>query len=339
MPERQLDLLLGMVRGLLPGMDKAILILSHNDPDPDAVASAVALRYLLVTRLQIEAHIAYEGLIGRAENKALVSYLGQPLQSLSTIDLASTALVAIVDTQPGAGNNTIPAGFQPAIVIDHHPWREATALAKFADVRTEVGATSTILTEYLQAAGLEPDKQLATALFYGIKTDTMGLSRGVNPADVNAYLYLQPKADTDALVEIERAQVPIQYFQSFDTTLRAARLYEQVVISYIGPMAYPDLAAEMADVLLRIEGCEWVMCLGVYQDELILAIRTRSPQGGAGRLAQALVKEQGAAGGHGVMAGGHIPLQGRDPKRLAYRINRAALQYLNISAETEKRLV
>jgi nanoRNase/pAp phosphatase (c-di-AMP/oligoRNAs hydrolase) len=355
MSKQQLDLLLGAVKGLLPGKVKGllpgkvkgllpgtattILILPHNDPDPDAVASAVALRYLLAVRLQIEATIAYEGFIGRAENKALVNYLGQPLQSLTSMDLASTSLVAIVDTQPGAGNNTIPAGAQPVIVIDHHPWREATALAKFADVRTEVGATSTILTEYLQAAGLEPETQLATALFYGIKTDTMGLSRGVSPADAGAYFYLQPKIDADALVEIERAQVPLDYFQSFDTTLRAARLYDHVVISYIGPMTYPDLAAEMADVLLRIEGCEWVICLGVYQDELILAIRTRSRQGGAGRLAQALVKAQGTAGGHGVMAGGHIPLRGRDPKRVAYRINRAALQYLNISAETEKRLV
>jgi len=317
-----------------------VLILPHNDPDPDAVASAMALSHLLTKTLELETEIAYQGIIGRAENKALISYLDEPLQPLTAVDLASFPAVAIVDTQPGSGNNAIPLEAMVAIVIDHHPWREATATAKFADVRTEVGATSTILTEYLQAAGLEPDQQLATALFYGIKTDTIGLSRGAGPADAAAYVYLQPKVDNDALIEIERAQVPIDYFKSFDMTLRAAQLYDHLVVSYLGPMAYPDLTAEMADVLLRLEGCEWVICLGVYQDNLILAIRTRSPEGGAGRLAQAMVDRQGTAGGHGIMAGGQIPLRSRDPKRLTSRLIQEALRHLNIPVETRaKRLV
>jgi len=98
-------------------------------------------------------------------------------------------------------------------------------------VRTEVGATSTILTEYLQASGIEPTTPLATALFYGIKTDTMGLGRGASPADAAAYFYLQPRIDVDALVEIERAQLPAEYFQSFVTALQAARVYDGVVLA------------------------------------------------------------------------------------------------------------
>jgi nanoRNase/pAp phosphatase (c-di-AMP/oligoRNAs hydrolase) len=105
-------------------------------------------------------------------------------------------------------------------------------------------------------------------------------------------------------------------------------------------MVYPDLAAEMADMLLRLEGNEWVMCMGIYQDELILAVRTRNHQGGAGQIAQTVVGNQGAAGGHGAMAGGHIPLNGREPKQLAHRLGRRALHNLNISAETKgKRLI
>lgn len=314
----------------------SLLILPHNDPDPDAVASALALRHLLAEKLNIKGHLAYHGIIGRAENKALVNYLGQPFQPLNAVDPEGSLTVALVDTQPGAGNNALPAGATAAIVIDHHPWREATASAAFADVRTTVGSTSTILTEYLQAAALEPERPLATALFYGIKSDTLGLSRGASLADVAAYTYLQPRVDVDALMEIERAQVPIGYFKSFDTTLRAARLYaERVVISYVGPMAYPDLAAEMADVLLRLEGSEWVICMGHYQDELILAIRTSNRGGGAGQLAQAIVGNQGMAGGHGAMAGGHVPLSGKEPKRLAARLSRRALRYLNIPPEVK----
>jgi nanoRNase/pAp phosphatase (c-di-AMP/oligoRNAs hydrolase) len=219
------------------------------------------------------------------------------------------------------------------IVIDHHPRREGTASARFADVRLEIGSTSTILTEYLQAAKLEPNPQLATALFYGIKTDTMGLTRQASPADAAAYAYLQPRIDADALIEVERAQVPLGYFKSFAGTLRAARIYDQIVISYIGSMAYPDLVAEMANVLLRLEGFEWVICIGVYEDELVLAVRTRNREGGAGRLAQTLVGHQGTAGGHGAMAGGHLPLAGREPKRLASRFRQRALQHLGVSPE------
>jgi nanoRNase/pAp phosphatase (c-di-AMP/oligoRNAs hydrolase) len=197
-----------------------------------------------------------------------------------------------------------------------------------------VGATSTILTEYLQEAGLEPEPPLATALFYGIKTDTMGLGRDASPADVAAYLYLQPRIDVEALAEIEHAQVAHDYFRSFDDALRAAHLYDGVIISYVGPMAYPDLAAEMADLLLRLEGARWVLCLGVYKDDLILAARTRSRRGGAGRLVQEMVKERGTAGGHGTMAGGQVPLLEEDPEKMAIRLTRRALQYLKVAPET-----
>jgi nanoRNase/pAp phosphatase (c-di-AMP/oligoRNAs hydrolase) len=330
MSEVRLKSLLAAVAG-----ERTVLIFPHNDPDPDAVASAVALRYLLAEMANIQANIAYHGIIGRAENKALVKYLGSPLHPMFTLTSSPQSPVALVDTQPGAGNNSLPPDSPVVLVIDHHSWREATASARFTDVRTEVGSTSTVLTEYLQAAGLEPEQQLATALFYGIKTDTMGLSREASPADVAAYFYLQPRIDFDALVEIERAQVPADYFRSFDSALHAARIYEGIVFTYIGPMAYPDLAAETADLLLRLEGSQWIICMGVFENHLNLSVRTRSREGGAGKLAQTIVGSQGTAGGHGSMAGGHIPLNGREPKRLAAQIRQRALQYLNVALDVQ----
>ncbi|HXW01543.1 MAG TPA: DHH family phosphoesterase, partial [Anaerolineae bacterium] len=102
-----------------------ILILPHNDPDPDAIASAVALQYLLAESLQVKASIAYKGIIGRAENKALVRYLGHPLHTLTDADLSRPMPVALVDTQPSTGNHALPRTRTAAIVIDHHPLREA----------------------------------------------------------------------------------------------------------------------------------------------------------------------------------------------------------------------
>lgn len=330
MPKDRLKSLLATVAGI-----DQILILPHNDPDPDAIAGAIALRYLLNKQTNIKIWLAYNGLIGRAENKALVDYLGRPLQLVSNLEIPSQIPVALVDTQPCAGNNIIPVGSRVALVIDHHPRCNQTIPVGFADIRTNVGSTSTIMVQYLQAAKLEPDQQLATALFYGIKTDTMGLSREASPKDAAAYFYLQPRIDFDALIEIERAQVPVAYFKDFYNALHATKIYNNVIFTYMGLLDYPDLAAETADQLLRLEGSKWVICMGVFENDLTLSVRTRSRQGGAGKLAQAIVGSEGIAGGHGSMAGGHLPLNGRDPKRLSIRIRRRALQYLNVAPEVQ----
>ncbi len=309
---------------------QSFLILPHNDPDPDAIASAVGLRYLVKQRLGMECAVAYAGIIGRSENKALVRFLGRPLKQLTDADLRRASHVALVDTQPGAGNNPLPPDFVPSIVLDHHAWRDESAQAMYCDVRPQQGATSTIVTEYLQAAALEPPESLATALFYGIKTDTMGLGRGAGLGDVAAYYYLQPLVDIEGLAEIERAQVPASYFKSFVTAIQAARVYDQVVLCYIGPMSYPDQAAEIADILSRLEGIQWVLCMGSYNDSLILAVRSRSRRAGAGQLVRAVVDNLGMAGGHGTMAGGQVPLRGADPAQLADQLGQRMLATLHV---------
>jgi len=239
---------------------------------------------------------------------------------------------AFVIGQRVSGDSANFAVQRAAIVFDHHPWNEQTASAVFADVRTGVGATSTILAEYLEAAGIEPDPRLATALFYGIKSDTLGLVRGASPADVEVYFRLQSHIDFAALVEIESAQVPIEYFRRLDAALHRAKVYHDAVISYIGSMQRPDLAAEMADLLLRLQGMHWAICMGLYDEHLIVAVRSRARQGGAGKLVQAVVADQGLAGGHGTMAAGHVALQGADPEQLAHELARRALEYLKIKA-------
>jgi nanoRNase/pAp phosphatase (c-di-AMP/oligoRNAs hydrolase) len=317
------------------GDAQRVLILPHNDPDPDAIASALALSHLLTTKLGTEGPVAYRGLIGRAENQALVRYLGHPLRYLTAKDLLGETPIALVDTQPGMGNHALPADRRPSIVVDHHPWRDETASAAFADVRPDVGSTSTILAGYLEAAGIDPTPTLATALFYGIKTDTLGLVRGASPLDVEAYFRLQPRIDVSALIEIESAQVPVEYFRRLDAALHRARVYGEVVISYVGPMQRPDLAAEMADLLLRLQGVRWAICMGLYDSELVLAVRSRARRGGAGNLVQAIVPSYGLAGGHGFMAAGQVALRGADPEKLAQDLALRALAYLNIKASGE----
>ena len=314
------------------------MVLPHNDPDPDAIASALGLKALVQHRLGIEVDLVYRGIIGRAENQAMVRYLGYPLRPLVDADLNGTAAIALVDTQPGAGNNVLPPGRPVAIVLDHHFRRKETAGARFDDVRPDVGATSTMVAEYVRAAGIEPDRVLSTALLYGIKTDTMGLSWGAYPGDVASYFFLLPRADLAVLAQIERAQVPAAYFEHLVATVQAARIYDhRVLVSYLGEVSYPGQAAEMADLLLRLQGIVWVICLGVYKDEMMLSVRTLSPQGGAERLLLSMVREQGTAGGHGSIAGGQVPLRECDPAHVASELVARALGVLEVSPDEHPR--
>jgi nanoRNase/pAp phosphatase (c-di-AMP/oligoRNAs hydrolase) len=326
MSEEQLELLLEAASSL-----NELLILPHNDPDPDAIAGAVGLRYLLAQTLNLESRIAFKGIIGRAENRALVRYLNHPLEPLDEPVIRPSIPVALIDTQPGTGNNPWAPETNIAIVIDHHPWRKTSGAADFADVRPAVGAVATILLEYLRAAAVELPSWLATTLFYGIKTDTRGLSREVSSTDAAAYFYLQPQIDVDALAEIERAQVPAAYFKTFATTLERTEVYDDTAIAYVGSMEYPDLAAEIADLLLRLEQIEWVICLGVYQDSLLVAVRAPNQERNAGALARTIVGPGGIAGGHNTMAGGQIPLTAEKTDTTVTELKARALKYLDIA--------
>lgn len=318
---------LEQLRKVLDGQSQ-LMIIPHNDPDPDAIAAAVGLKYLVTTVFGIETKIRYRGIIGRAENKALVRYLHNPLKKLDQDEIKSELPIALIDTQPGAGNHPLPEKVMSKIVIDHHAWIDQTSQSPFVDVRPYIGATATILTEYLKTAKVTIPSSLATALFYGIKTDTMGLGRGATPDDTAAYFFLQPEVDVDALIQIERAQVPAIYFKSLTAAMQAARLYDDLIVSYIGLLKYPDLGAEIADLLLRLEGIKWVLCMGIYMDELIISVRSRSRRIGAGLLVRQIVGDLGSSGGHGTMAGGQIRINQRDPDRLVEQLTNSALMFL-----------
>ncbi len=313
-----------------------VLILTHNNPDPDAMASAAALRHLLAPDGVAAARLAYGGFIGRAENRALARSLDAPFDRLAGPGLPPDCAIVLVDAQPGTGNNMVPADAEVCVVIDHHPMRSGWK-ARFSDLRPDVGATSTILTQYLQAAAVDFPPALATALFYGIKTDTMGLGRGAGAQDVEAYFYLQKKVDTASLSGIEHPQVPAAYFRNLSRAIEAAQVCGHVVTAFLGTMDYPDLGAEMADLLLRLEGTDWVLCTGVYDNDLVLSIRAQKQGAKAGSMVRSIVGKRGTAGGHGSMAGGHMPLGNDSPEDLAGLVRGRLLAGLGIDSATGPR--
>jgi nanoRNase/pAp phosphatase (c-di-AMP/oligoRNAs hydrolase) len=163
----------------------------------------------------------------------------------------------------------------------------------------------------------------------------MSLGRGASERDTAAYFYLQPRIDVNALVQIERAQVLPEYFKSFVKALQSTRTYDGIVVTDIGILSYPGLAAEIADQLMRLELAQWVICYGLYKDRMILAVRTRDHKRSAENLAKAIVGEIGSAGGHGTYAGGQIQLHGGESKEYSEKLIQRALQLLVGSAEVK----
>ncbi len=312
-----------------------VLILTHDNPDPDALASGKALAFLLKETWGIQSRLVYSGLVARAENQSVLTHLTPEWEYSWTLpDLKDYSAVAQVDTQPGAGNNRLNT-IQPAhIVIDHHhPIREMISAVPYSDVRTDIGATVTMLYQYLDAANLQPDPILATAMFYGLKTDTRGLSRGASSADEVAFVRLLHRLDHHELSKVELASLNREYFRSFSEGLHAARIYGQCVISRLGSMEQPDFVAEMADILIRLEGMKAALCLGLHKDILQISLRTKPMGQDAGLIIQKIIVPPGMAGGHGKMAGGQIPLAGMDVEPLLASLER---RFLEVMGETGK---
>jgi nanoRNase/pAp phosphatase (c-di-AMP/oligoRNAs hydrolase) len=283
-----------------------ILIVVHDNPDPDSLASAMALRHLFAVRLNREAVIAFSGMIGRSENLAMAQCLQIPLTPFPIIELKMFQVVCLLDSQPETGNNSLPPGSRVDIVIDHHPMREASAACKWVDIRPEYGTTATILYEYLKVQGVALGTKLATALFYAIKSETQDLGREARRPDRDAYLALFPLANKTLLNSITRPPLPREYFVALHSALEHTKIYGKVLVASLKGVQFPELVAELADLLLRLEGIETVLSMGHYNSEMILSIRTESEQINAGELIRVLVAGRGSAGGHGMMAGGKV---------------------------------
>lgn len=297
----------------LIGKKRAILIMCHNNPDPDTIASAAALRYIFAQTLRRKAVIGYEGTIGRAENRQLVRRLKIEMIRTKNLNFSDFSVIALVDSQPHTGNNAIPREILPDIVIDHHPFRRDSARCAFHDIRPRYGSSSTILTEYLRELELAPDRRLATALYYGLKTDTNGLSRSFTKADMDAFNYLFPRIAPRTLAGIENPSIPKSYYLKFADAIAHSVQYGDVMISYMGGLNNPDVTAEMADFLLRMENIRWTLCMGEYKEFLLLSVRTSRRGSMAGKIALRIVKGLGTGGGHEKAAGGKISIKGLKP--------------------------
>jgi nanoRNase/pAp phosphatase (c-di-AMP/oligoRNAs hydrolase) len=283
---------------------KKIHILLQHDPDPDAIGSALALRELL-GRNRATTPIVTFGTITRPENLAMVRLLDIQIEQISYEDLHKDgARLALVDVQPPYFEK--PLG-RVDLVVDHHPKRIAFK-ARFADLRSNYGATSTIFTEYLRAAGMEPSQRLATALVYGIKTDTLFLERGSNLADLSAFNFLYPIANKAMISRIERPALPREDLEAMGRALSRLQVENGVAVIHLGEINREDVIPQLAEFCLQIEGVDWSVVSGLIKDRVVISVRNVGYVKSAGEIMKKLYDDIGSAGGHRAMAKAVVPL-------------------------------
>jgi nanoRNase/pAp phosphatase (c-di-AMP/oligoRNAs hydrolase) len=275
----------------------------QDDPDPDAIASALALRTLL-GRNRTGAPICTFGTITRPENLAMCEILDIDVAPITTREMHGFDRVAMVDVQPSFLEERF---VEVDLVIDHHPIEEPVR-ARIRDVRPSYGATSTILVEYLRAADVKISQRLATALLYGIKADTLGLERGGTRADLDAYTYLYLLANHNALRRIERPALGEAALDALAAGLAKRKIVKGVFFSHLGPVATADLIPQFADFGLQAKGVEWSVVSGVVGDDVHVSVRSVGYVRSAGDVTRAAFGDLGSAGGHRTMAKAVVPL-------------------------------
>ncbi len=297
--------------------ERSLLILTHNHPDPDAIASAWALAHLVEKRHAIRSRIVFAGIIGRMENQTLVRLLRVPIHPFRDGVLDKYHAVALVDTQPPFQNNPFPPARKATLVIDHHPRNERTKADEMI-IDTEAGATTTILAEVLQEAGIEIPSRLATAMVYGIGSETQNLGRETGPRDVAAYRWLFSRVNVHSLARIQNPPRPPSFFYTLGKAVRHAFTIGRVIGVHLGPVPSQDIVAHMSDFLMTHDKMRWSLVTGRYDGRLFVSLRTLNREARAGRLLWRLLGAGTSAGGHRMIAGGSVDV-GRDASEESWR--------------------
>ncbi len=316
---------------------RKVLILTHNNPDPDTIAAATGLRYILSAKLKKRCTIGFYGIVGRAENRELLRLCKIQMHSSVKLNFARYDYLIVVDTQPKAGNVFIPDGFNVDVVIDHHNYRHSTSEVRLHDVRQEAGSTSTIVTEYMKHLNIIPDTDTATALYYGIKTDTVGSGRTNTCIDKAMMSYIFPYISHKKLTKIENPEVPRYYFKNLKKAVECSEIIDNLIFCDLGDVRNADLIAETSDFLLRMRDIKWTFVVGRMDNNGFFSLRSKSTRTAVGRMAISLVKGLGTGGGHMKSAGGQLNLTDKEYQTVINTIKERLLKKIGIkNAEIKK---
>ncbi|MDO9540745.1 MAG: DHH family phosphoesterase [Kiritimatiellia bacterium] len=321
---------------VLPGHGK-VLIIPHDYPDPDALASSAALQLLLAKRYNLHGQIIFSGIVSRAENREILRHFKYGLTpALQCYHGKEKCPAIFVDTAPWRGNVTVPSSIKPIAVFDHHHGRYKTPANMVIDINPAFGATSTRLWEYLRTANIPIPKWLAAIMAYAITTETFDFIRHATERDIRAYTFLLNRCNMKILGQIKNAPVPRAYYSYLAEAVVNAQTYGRAAWTHLAGVKQPEIVAEIADLLLRMERIRWAFCTGFTDDRLIVSIRSEVVSLHCGRLLRSLIgRKEGSAGGHEQAAAGFI-----DVSKLSAteRIQRRDALEVKLLAKIEGRL-
>lgn len=272
--------------------------------DPDAMASAMALKRILAHR-GAAAFISRINDIARPDNLAMIRYTRLNMLSFNKRMLSSYTHFAVVDSQPL--HHPDFDGINFSIIIDHHPVVTEPNAAELMDIKPEYGATSTMFTEYLYNLELRPGVRLSTALQFGIRTDTLGFQRNVSDVDLRAYQYLSKFADTALLQRIVHSEFHIEWLPYFARAISSLRKAGSGYFVFMEKIESPDIMVLLADFFTRVYEIRWMVVAGIYEKQIVMIFRSDGMSIDVGHLAMTQFNELGSAGGHRTMARAEIP--------------------------------
>lgn len=277
--------------------------------DPDALASAMALKRIMSHRVS-DIGIAHVNEVRRPDNLSMIQYLRIPTVRLTPNVAAQYDKFALVDSQPHHHPSFKDYTF--SLVLDHHPLnKNAPVQAQFKEIKSDYGSNSTLLTEYLYNLNIRPGKLLATALLYGIKSDTQSFEREFCDVDIRAFRYLSKFSNTMLLRKIVRSEFRLEWLSHFSKAFQCIRYLKKGFFIFMDTVENPDILVVLADFFMRVHEITWTGVAGIYQDKLVLVLRSDGFSRGMnnmGRLAEELFSDVGSAGGHMAMARAEIPL-------------------------------
>jgi len=281
-----------------------VLILLHNNPDPDAMASGLALRTVL-RRTKTTAIIGALEDVTRPENLRMEKLLDIHVERITPDAFNDFDRIATVDVQPHYFGNALP---KVDLVIDHHP-EQPGYTAIYKDIRADFGSTSTILTEHLRAVDLSISERTATAMLYAIKSDTLFFARHTNRSDLDAFTYLYPLADAAMIRKMEGAKITLERMEYVHRAMKHGALHNQVFTAFLGSSSREDFIPYLADFFLQLEDVKWTVVAGVVDDTLIVSVRNLGYTRNAGEFVRQCFADIGSAGGHRSMAKALVPLE------------------------------
>ncbi|HEY7089067.1 MAG TPA: DHH family phosphoesterase [Tepidisphaeraceae bacterium] len=349
------------VRKLLKALEgkRNILVTTHQHPDPDALASSLALRALLHTKLKdAKVSMSIKGRIGGGINDAFTRHTQLDLAAWNDATLKRYDAIVLLDVQPTFAYSPLPAGVNPTAVIDHHRTPGRKPQCPFVDIRTDVGATASIIFSYFMELEMPIPPDLAASLMYAIESDLAGAAGTPGSLDNMALSSLTLVADTNKLYQMRYVDLPQSYYQAYYNGLNNALFYgsttlttggststsanDGVVFSFLDNITSLEQPAVIADFLLRFDQVQWALVTAVYDNRMVFSLRTSDPKRSAGKIARRLIRNIGEGGGHRTKAGGFARLENGTPteiERLRTIMRRRLLRALKIKMSRGQKLV